>query len=166
MTSPTSGLLTLRRELLKKNPQALSRAHVGSGHFRAVSMPRAPNATGSSDPCRLQRTGGMFMSTRNLRTAARRLVHRPGAEKDPERSFSPGLRTRTAAGLEEDIVAEDSSLVIDTPARLLLITGCGHAGIVNIAETVEDAPSNVDDPRGDWRTWPVRRDRRSTDLDW
>ena len=38
----TGGLITLRRELAKKNPRAVARAHVGKGIF----LPR-PNANGS-----------------------------------------------------------------------------------------------------------------------
>ena len=36
-----------------------------------------------------------------------------------------------------DPVAEDSSLVLDTPDGLVLLTGCGHAGIVNTLEAAQ-----------------------------
>jgi 7,8-dihydropterin-6-yl-methyl-4-(beta-D-ribofuranosyl)aminobenzene 5'-phosphate synthase len=32
------------------------------------------------------------------------------------------------------LVPEDSALLFDTPAGTVILTGCGHAGIVNIAE--------------------------------
>ena len=35
----TGGLLTLRRELAKKNPKAVSRAHVATGVDRIVLIP-------------------------------------------------------------------------------------------------------------------------------
>jgi len=38
----------------------------------------------------------------------------------------------TPAGLVEDTIPEDQSLVLNTPEGLVVITGCGHAGIVNI----------------------------------
>ena len=40
----------------------------------------------------------------------------------------------------EDSIPEDMSLYIDTPRGLVVITGCGHAGVVN---TVQHARSVV-----------------------
>ena len=37
----------------------------------------------------------------------------------------------------EDNVPEDSSVVLDTQKGLVVLTGCGHAGIVNIMAAVE-----------------------------
>jgi 7,8-dihydropterin-6-yl-methyl-4-(beta-D-ribofuranosyl)aminobenzene 5'-phosphate synthase len=34
----------------------------------------------------------------------------------------------------EDTIGEDASVVIDTPDGLIVISGCGHAGIINILE--------------------------------
>jgi 7,8-dihydropterin-6-yl-methyl-4-(beta-D-ribofuranosyl)aminobenzene 5'-phosphate synthase len=39
---------------------------------------------------------------------------------------------QTPEGLIEDTVPEDQSLVLDTTQGLVVVTGCGHAGIVNI----------------------------------
>jgi 7,8-dihydropterin-6-yl-methyl-4-(beta-D-ribofuranosyl)aminobenzene 5'-phosphate synthase len=36
--------------------------------------------------------------------------------------------------MEEDTVAEDASVFVDTPEGLVVLTGCGHAGIVNISD--------------------------------
>jgi 7,8-dihydropterin-6-yl-methyl-4-(beta-D-ribofuranosyl)aminobenzene 5'-phosphate synthase len=33
------------------------------------------------------------------------------------------------AGLVEDTIPEDQSLVLKTPEGLVVVTGCGHAGI-------------------------------------
>jgi len=38
----------------------------------------------------------------------------------------------TPAGAVDDDVPDDASIVIDTPQGLVVVTGCGHAGIVNI----------------------------------
>jgi len=61
-----------------------------------------------------------------------------------ERNWSGSLKVRTAAGLVEDTVAEDSAIVIETAQGLVVVTGCGHAGIVNIVDyarkTMGDAP--------------------------
>ena len=43
-------------------------------------------------------------------------------------------RVATPEGLVEDTVPEDSSIVVDTAQGLVLVSGCGHAGIINTIE--------------------------------
>jgi 7,8-dihydropterin-6-yl-methyl-4-(beta-D-ribofuranosyl)aminobenzene 5'-phosphate synthase len=52
--------------------------------------------------------------------------------KYPERNWSVSRKVQTPAGLVEDTIPEDQSLVLNTPEGLVVITGCGHAGIINI----------------------------------
>lgn len=128
-----TGLLTLRRELMKANPQALSVAIVPEGIFSS-----RPSPSGESNPMvtirgEYEATGGRFV------------VHPSGAEISPslwftgpipriydEHNWSGSGKVRTPSGLTEDNVPEDSSLVLDTPKGLVVLTGCAHAGIVNI----------------------------------
>jgi 7,8-dihydropterin-6-yl-methyl-4-(beta-D-ribofuranosyl)aminobenzene 5'-phosphate synthase len=132
----TSGLVTLRRELLKKNPQALSRVHVAAGIFQsrvdAMGAERNGLVGFRAD---YERTAGVFIEhpgPTELMPAV--WFTGPVPRTHPERNFGGGLRVRTSSGLVEDTVAEDSSVIVDTPEGLVLITGCGHAGIVNISE--------------------------------
>jgi len=57
----------------------------------------------------------------------------------PERNWSVSGRVQTPDGLVEDTVPEDTSLVIDTADGLVLVSGCGHAGIVNSIEYARKA---------------------------
>ena len=50
----------------------------------------------------------------------------------PEHNWSGSGRVRTPAGIVEDTVPDDQSVIIETTKGLVIITGCGHAGIVNI----------------------------------
>lgn len=50
----------------------------------------------------------------------------------PERNWSGTGKVQTPDGLVDDTIPEDQSLVLNTPQGLVVITGCGHAGIVNI----------------------------------
>ncbi len=59
-------------------------------------------------------------------------VPRPNAE----RNWTPGLSLLTAQGRVEDKVPEDSALVFVTDAGAVVLTGCSHAGIVNIGTYV------------------------------
>jgi 7,8-dihydropterin-6-yl-methyl-4-(beta-D-ribofuranosyl)aminobenzene 5'-phosphate synthase len=56
----------------------------------------------------------------------------PVARKYPEHNWSSTGRVETPAGLVEDTIPEDQSLVLNTPEGLVVVTGCGHAGIINI----------------------------------
>lgn len=132
------GLLTLRRELMKDNPKALSIVHLPDGIFDS-----RPSETGERNQMIAIRkeyevTGGRF------------IVHSSGTELIPsvwltgpvpriysEHNWSGSGEVLTASGPIEDNIPEDSSLVIDTPRGLVIITGCGHAGIVNIVTFAE-----------------------------
>ena len=44
---------------------------------------------------------------------------------------------QTPAGLVEDTIPEDQSLLINTAKGLVLISGCGHAGVINTITLAE-----------------------------
>ena len=130
------GLLTLRRELSQTNPRAISRVHVAAGIFR-------PRLTDSGE----DHNGLREIQAQYLATGGKFIVHDGASELQPgvwftgpvprpnnERNWNPGLSLRTAAGLIEDNVPEDAALLFDTPEGTVILTGCGHAGIVNISE--------------------------------
>jgi 7,8-dihydropterin-6-yl-methyl-4-(beta-D-ribofuranosyl)aminobenzene 5'-phosphate synthase len=130
------GLMTLRQEFAKGNPRAMSRAHVGAGIFE----PRL-NAAGEDE------NGLRLIKAQYLASGGAFVIHERPAEllpgvwfsgpvprPSPERNWNPGLSLLTAAGKIDDNVPEDSALLIDTDQGVVILTGCGHAGIVNIAE--------------------------------
>jgi len=51
-----------------------------------------------------------------------------------EKNWFPGLSLNTANGRIEDNVPEDAALVFNTENGLVILSGCAHAGIVNIAD--------------------------------
>jgi 7,8-dihydropterin-6-yl-methyl-4-(beta-D-ribofuranosyl)aminobenzene 5'-phosphate synthase len=132
----TSGLLTLRRELAKKNPRALSRAHVARGIF----YPR-PAAGGSEENGLLpmkaayEAAGGAFVEHEGPAQIAPGVWFTgPVPRIHPERNWTPKGQMRTPAGLAEDTLPEDASIVVDSAEGLVLVSGCGHAGIINTIE--------------------------------
>lgn len=141
----TGGLLTLRRALRSRNPGALSRAHVATGIF----LPRRYEGRGDSDGNRMPAVRDAYEAT-----GARMVEHRkaaklapgvwltgPVARRHPERNFPKGARVVTPEGIVEDTIPEDQSLVVDAGDGLVVITGCGHAGIGNIlAQALEIVP--------------------------
>lgn len=129
----TGGLVSLRGELMKMNPRAMSRAHVSASIFLPRLKADGSDANGLT-PFRAEyeRLGGRFI----LHDSATELV--PGVwftgpvpRKNPETNWSTkGIKLRTPAG----DVPEDAALVFATTEGLVVLTGCGHAGIVNISE--------------------------------
>jgi 7,8-dihydropterin-6-yl-methyl-4-(beta-D-ribofuranosyl)aminobenzene 5'-phosphate synthase len=130
------GLLTLRREFSKRNPAALSRVHVGRGIF----WPR-PGADGKDDngllplKAEFEATGGVFVEHADPAELMPGVwITGPIPRPHPERNYDPAGRVRTPSGVVEDDLPEDTALVIDTQEGLIVLSGCGHAGIINTIE--------------------------------
>lgn len=125
----TGGFLVLRKALAAQNPKALSRVHVGEGFFAAGGQgfrPAIPKLKAD-----VEAAGATFV------------VHKGPVELLPgvwltgqvpretdEKNFPPGWKL---AGGGEDDVPEDMAMVFDTAEGVVALTGCGHAGVINIA---------------------------------
>ena len=137
----TGGLLVLRRELAKTNPAALSRVHVPKGIFYPRPGPGGREGNGLLPlKAQYEATGGTFIEHAGPTAVMPGVTMLgPVPRMHPERNFgSPRSgemgRVQTPEGLVEDNVPEDTSLVVDTADGLVLISGCGHSGIVNAME--------------------------------
>jgi 7,8-dihydropterin-6-yl-methyl-4-(beta-D-ribofuranosyl)aminobenzene 5'-phosphate synthase len=130
------GLMSLRRELSKINPRAMSRVHVGAGIFE----PRWSESGEDHNGLRLIRaeylaTGGVFVvHDKPSELLPGVWLTGPVPRTNNEKNWTPGLSLDTAQGRREDNVPEDSALIISTGQGMIILTGCGHAGIVNITE--------------------------------
>lgn len=131
----TGGLLTLRQELMKQNPKALSRVHVGKGIFaeranrktnRMLELKKAMEATGAQ----------FIVYDKATEWAPGMWITGPVERIHPERNWGGKGQIVTDKGLVEDIIAEDQSLVIDSDKGFVLVSGCGHAGIINTMEHI------------------------------
>ena len=133
----TGGLLTLRRELSKRNPDALKRAYVGAGIF--LSRP-APDGRETNEALAVKEEfealGGSFVVVeRPTELFPGAWLTGPVPRTHPERNWSLKRTIRYPDGRQvEDNVPEDMSLVLDTEKGLVLVSGCGHAGIINTLE--------------------------------
>ena len=128
----TGGLLTLRRELSRQNPQAMSCAHVGKGIFWS-----RPSSAGEKNKMialrqEYESAGGVFVEHAELDELAPGVwLTGPVPRKYPERNWSVTGTVSTPSGVIEDNIPEDMAMVIDTDRGLVVVSGCGHAGIVN-----------------------------------
>ena len=133
----TGGLLALRRELMKKNPAAMSRLHVAAGIFapRVGADGKDHNAfTGRAAEYRA--LGGQVIEHAKADQLAPGVWFTgPVPRPNPEHNWSQGSgRIEVDGKLVEDNIPEDAALVFATSEGAVVLTGCGHAGIVNIAE--------------------------------
>lgn len=129
----TTGLMTLRNEARKSNPAAFSVVHVSRGIFYSRPSPQGEKNIMIAVQREYEATGGKFVE----HAEAGEIF--PGAwltgpipRKYAERNWGVTGKVQTPAGLVEDTVPEDQSLVLNTAQGLVVVTGCGHAGIVNI----------------------------------
>ncbi len=137
--------MTLRKALLARDPTSLTRAHVGRGIFWPRPTP-AGDANGLLGfKAEYEASGGTFVEHAAAATVAPGIwVTGPVPRIHPERNWPEGRKVQAPDGMREDDVPEDMSLVFDTPSGLVVLSGCGHAGIINTLEharkTVRAAP--------------------------
>ena len=133
------GLLTLRREFMKKNPEALSVAHVGRGIF--YSRPEKDGEEGNPMLAirrDYQAMGGKFVEhDQPAELFPGAWLSGPVPRTYPEHNWSVKGKVETTDGLVEDTIPEDQSLILNTPKGLMMVTGCGHAGVINILTFAE-----------------------------
>ena len=128
-----TGLLTLRREMMKQNPAAMSVVHVAKGIF--YSRPSADGEDNRMIAIRkeYEATGGKFIEdSEGTDIFPGAWLTGPVPRKYPERNWSVSGKVQMPNGLVEDTIPEDQSLVLNTTQGLVVVTGCGHAGIINI----------------------------------
>src|ERR1700722_5105504 len=131
-----AGLMTLQRELMKTNPRAMSRVHVGARIFEPRLNAAGENQNGlRAIKDEYPATGGTFI-VHGKATEILPGVWFTGPVPRPhdEKNWFPGLSLETANGRIEDNVPEDSALVFNTNRGLVILSGCAHASIVNIAD--------------------------------
>ncbi len=141
----TGGLITLRRELAKKNPRALTRAHVAKGIFTSRLDGTGREGNGLSPiKAAYEALGGTFVEYAGpTRLAPGVWLTGPVPRIHPERNWSGSGKLQTPAGPVEDNVPEDSSIVVQSAQGLVVVSGCGHAGIINTIEYAQKAVKNA-----------------------
>jgi 7,8-dihydropterin-6-yl-methyl-4-(beta-D-ribofuranosyl)aminobenzene 5'-phosphate synthase len=124
----TGGFLTLRKTLAAKNPKALSRVHVAEGFF-------APGPSGFRPDipklkAAIEASGATFVIHKGADEIAPGVwLTGPVPRVTDEHNYPLGWKLTSGA---EDNVPEDMALVFDTSEGVVVLTGCGHAGAINI----------------------------------
>jgi 7,8-dihydropterin-6-yl-methyl-4-(beta-D-ribofuranosyl)aminobenzene 5'-phosphate synthase len=131
----TGGLITLKKEY----PNSFKNAHVGEGIFYSRPNPDGDGNYILSNKYTLENLGIKFITHKN----PTQLV--PGVwttgqvpRKYDEKNWSGVSKMIDSEGnTVEDIIPEDQSLFFDTENGIVLISGCGHAGLANTLDYVQ-----------------------------
>lgn len=134
----SGGLLALRERLMQINPEAMSRLHVASGMLatrRMASVPGQESNTAIPIIAAYEELGGtVIVHDGPVELAPGIWLTGPVPRVHEERHWSPAVEVMWDSEFVPDFVPEDMALVIETPGGLAVISGCGHAGIINIAD--------------------------------
>jgi 7,8-dihydropterin-6-yl-methyl-4-(beta-D-ribofuranosyl)aminobenzene 5'-phosphate synthase len=131
----TGGLALLRREMGKSNPKALARAHIGKGALYSRPSSQGEQNHLLREKAAYEAAGGVFVEhDRPVELHPGVWLTGPVPRKHPERNWSRVGKVKTPEGLVEDTIPEDMSLVFDTEQGLVVLSGCGHAGVINTLE--------------------------------
>jgi len=145
------GLLTLRRAFSEDTPDVFSRVHIAEGAL----LSRGPGDYDDDDNPLIAirtayvKTGGFFIehaSPVELLPGVWFTGPIPRVHPD-EQPVPPGWVLRAPDGkLIPDTTPDDAALVFDTPKGLVVLTGCGHAGLINTLEYARVITSRPDAP--------------------
>lgn len=135
----TGGWISMRKALSATNMKALTQLHVAKGFFYQRVLPAGEMFRQRiSDSTHYVALGGTIHVYQDFKEILPGMfVTGPVPRKHPEKNYgmngSVG-RVKIGNKIVEDNVPEDMSLVINTSKGLILISGCGHAGIINTIE--------------------------------
>src|SRR5262249_35094052 len=102
---PTAGLLTLRRELMKKTPAALSVVHVAKGIFYSRPSPAGEGNSMIAIRAQYEATGGKLIEHDGaVELFPGAWLTGPVPRKFPERNCSVKGKVQTPHGLVEDTI--------------------------------------------------------------
>jgi 7,8-dihydropterin-6-yl-methyl-4-(beta-D-ribofuranosyl)aminobenzene 5'-phosphate synthase len=160
-TDHTGGLLTLREAFRAENEQALSKVYVAKGFFQqrftnagtpVYSLPAQSFTRSFSTPEAFKNAGEalgieFIVIDEPTEIAPGMILSGPIERVHDEKNVSPGRFLKSPAGaLTPDHIPESQVMGIHTNKGWVLVSGCGHAGIVNASEAlkrIEDKPIHL-----------------------
>jgi 7,8-dihydropterin-6-yl-methyl-4-(beta-D-ribofuranosyl)aminobenzene 5'-phosphate synthase len=145
----TGGLIKLRKTFMEDNPNAFSKVYVADGFFeqRYDKDGNLRGFIGGFDDVTefIQETkniGISFIVIKESYEIAKNLMLSGPVERIFEKVVvSPGFYLKKNGKLIDDLLKDDQSLGIKTSKGWYMMSGCGHAGMMNTAhkfQTIDD----------------------------
>ncbi len=137
----TGGLIKLRKEFMTQNSKAFSKVFVAEGFFEQrydINGNLRGFIGGFNDVdnfiLQTQKLGIDFIIIENPTEISPNLILSGPVERVHEKAVvSPGFFIKKDGKLEADLVHDDQSLGILTKDGWYMMSGCGHAGMINTA---------------------------------
>ena len=151
----TGGLLKLRREFGQINKRAFSKVYVARGFFdQRLNSKAEIDSANRLGPGGFERVstfrseaealGITFVVVEGPMEIAENLfITGPVARQNEHYNGPSGLFVQIDGSLTPDIIRDDQSLGMLTEKGWVMMSGCGHAGIINTGETlrrIKDRP--------------------------
>ena len=146
----TGGLIKLRKTFMTKNPKAFSQVYVAEGFFdqRYDKDGNLRGFIGGFDDVKdfIQETenvGINFIIIKEPYEIAKNLILSGPVERVFEKVVvSPGFYIKENGELIDDLLKDDQSLGIRTKKGWYMMSGCGHAGMMNTAHKFQKIDDN------------------------
>lgn len=145
----TTGLLPLIENLRTKNPKAIQRVHVAAGFFSSRHRANGDINAEANQMIAMRETieaqGVEFLEhTQATEIYPAVWVSGPVERRHAEQNYSAALKVEFEGDWVRDFVPESQALVIRTEEGPIVLLGCGHSGVVNaldhIQDTIHDEP--------------------------
>ena len=143
-TDHTGGLIKLRKTYRNQNSEAFSEAYVAKGFFNQRYTPEGLKVgpAGFEDALAFknlaEKEGITFIVIENHLEVAKGLFATGPVERVVEKYNGPsGLFISNNGKNEADIIRDDQSLGMVTQKGWVLMSGCGHSGIINTAKKLQ-----------------------------
>jgi 7,8-dihydropterin-6-yl-methyl-4-(beta-D-ribofuranosyl)aminobenzene 5'-phosphate synthase len=130
----TTGWLPIRRAMKPVDPYALSVTHVGYGIFDTrIFQGNREFSSLRKDSAEYVQNGGNIVVHKNFDEIFPGIfITGPVPRTYPEKNYPPFVKRKDPSGMiVDDNVPEDMSLIIYTEKGLVMLSGCGHSGIIN-----------------------------------
>lgn len=139
----TTGLLPLIENLRSRNPDAIERIHVAEGFFSSRRRAGADGDAEANQMIALRATieaQGVEIQVHSQATEIFPAVwvSGPVQRRHPEQNYSAALNVAMAGEWVRDFVPESQALVVRTDEGPIVLLGCGHSGVVNALDHIQD----------------------------
>lgn len=142
----TVGWIPVRNEVSAANKNALSVTHVAPGIFDTrIGTNGSENTRLQKDKILYTTSGGTVVEHPNFVEIFQGIYLTGQVPRIyPEKNYPLSSKKKDADGkIVEDAIPEDMSLIIRTAKGLVLLSGCGHSGIIN---TITHTRKNLQEP--------------------
>lgn len=139
----TTGLLPLIENLRSRNPDAIERIHVAEGFFSSRRRAGTEGDAEVNQMIALRETIEALGVEIRVHSQATEIfpavwVSGPVARRHPEQNYSAALNVAMEGEWVRDFVPESQALVVRTDEGPIVLLGCGHSGVVNALDHIQD----------------------------